>query len=80
MAKQKSKNRKYKAGQLITINNKIYRVTKVANFTHPCESCACLFIKEACTKYCSVTRRASKYGFVSLAAPLMPYNCHFKRI
>ena len=68
MAKQKSKNREYKPGQLITINNKVYRVTK-SSMLFACSECD--FVKtrpKQCSKFC--------FGFDDK----MPGDCYFKKI
>lgn len=68
MDKQKSKNRKYKPGQLITINNKVYRVTKVSIFSICGE---CNFIEtdpKQCGKFCFDI------------CGKMPGDCYFKKI
>jgi len=70
MAKQKSKNSEYKAGQLITVDNEVYRIKKCKDPLQTCEDCYLSWHDEdkGCRKYCHTFGKT------------IPVDCNFKKI
>lgn len=62
----KKKQKPLKPGQLVTVENRVYRITK-SSLNYPCVICDC--------KTCHTTMTMTECFRLSI-----PYNCHLKLV